>query len=304
LKLYHGSKKFSPKPRPVVALGNFDGVHVAHRTMFSLARKMAKRMLGASVAYTFYPHPVKVLSPASAPKMINTLAQRLELIDAEGIHATVVEPFSLKFAHLSAEKWFRKVIVKNLKAQAVVAGYDFTFGSHRSGTVESLEKLCKENGIVCKILEAQIAGETLISSTQIRHFVAGGEMKRAAKLLGRPYFIDGHVIAGAGRGAQLGIRTANLQSENELIPQGGVYATQTRVGNRYYPSVTNIGINPTFGGKALSIETHLLDFKGDLYGKTLRIAFLQKIRDERTFASVTELVAQIHRDIARARLVK
>ncbi len=215
--------------------------------MFGLAKKLARRLGGVSVAYTFHPHPVNILSPASAPPMITTLPQRLELIGVTGIDAVVVEPFDLKFAHLSAEEWVEKILMRNLRASGVVAGYDFTFGTHRSGTVETLEKLALTHGLVCQILEAQLLGETLISSTQIRNFIHQGEMEAAAALLGRPYFLDGEVIAGAGRGAQLGIRTANLKTENELIPAGGVYATKTRVGKRHYSSVTNIGIYPTFG---------------------------------------------------------
>jgi riboflavin kinase/FMN adenylyltransferase len=283
-----------------VALGNFDGVHRAHQKMFAMAKARARRLKGTSVAYTFDPHPVKVLSQEAAPPMILTLPQRLELLEACGLDAVVVEPFDHKFAHLKAEQWFHKVLVKNLHCSEVIVGYDFTFGSRRLGTVELLEALCREAGIECRVLEAQLQGETLISSTRIRAFVAKGDVERAAQLLGRSFFIDGKVIAGAGRGAQLGIRTANLKTANELLPLNGVYACYAEVGGRRYAAVTNLGMNPTFGGRALSLESHLLHYRRDLYGKTLRLHFVKRLRDERSFPSAEALVQQICKDIRDA----
>lgn len=268
--------------------------------MFALAEKAAQKAKGISVAYTFFPHPVKVLSIRSAPLLINTLEQRLELIAGTGMAAAVVEPFDLKFAHMAAEEWFEKTLVGNLKAVGVVAGYDFTFGTHRSGTVETLEKLCRKHGMECRILEARLAGETLISSTQIRDFIGKGEVALAAELLGRAFFVDGTVVKGAGRGVQLGIRTANLKTENELLPLNGVYATWAELGGRRYRSVSNVGMNPTFGGTTVGIEAHLLGFKRNIYGKKLRLHFVERLRSERSFSGPGELVQQIGKDIEAA----
>lgn len=304
MKVYRGSKSFPTSvKRPIVALGNFDGVHLAHQKMFRLAVQRARKLKGTAVAYTFDPHPVKVLSQASAPAMINTLEQKLELLKDTGLDAVVVERFELKFAHLGADQWFKKVLRNNLHAAGVVVGYDFTFGSHRSGTVETMEKLCEAANLDCQVLEAQMLGETLISSSRIRAFVAKGEVTTAGKLLGRPFFLDGEVIQGAGRGASLGIRTANLKTDNELIPLGGVYACWAELGKKRYPAVTNVGLNPTFGGRTLSIEAHLLDFHRNIYGKELRLHFLKRIRDERSFESVDSLLRQIHRDIDEAKKI-
>lgn len=301
MRVYRSSIKFPRHAKkPVLALGNFDGVHLAHQKMFRLARASAKKLGGIAVAYTFDPHPVRVLSKDSAPPMLNTLPQKLELLQACGLDAAVIEPFDLNFAHSKAEAWLEKVLLKRLHPHGVVVGYDFTFGSHRSGTVETLEHFCKKHDIQCQVLEAQMCGETLISSTRIRNFLSRGDVARAAELLGRPYFIDGIVIRGAGRGASLGIPTANLRSANELIPISGVYATWAQVGKKRYKSVTNIGFNPTFGGETLSIETHLLHFKKEFYGKTIRLHFVKRIRDERSFPSVKQLLTQIHRDILTA----
>jgi riboflavin kinase/FMN adenylyltransferase len=301
VKVYRSSSRFPASvKKPVVALGNFDGVHKAHRKMFQIAIREAARIKGRSVAYTFHPHPVKVLSQVSAPPMINTLEQRLELMAETGLDAAVVEPFDLKFAHLSAEEWFRKILVKRLHASGVVVGYDFTFGSRRSGTVEVLERFCAEAGIFCRVMEAQLEGEGLISSTQIRSFVAKGDVEHAAELLGRWFFVDGKVVRGAGRGAGLGFPTANLKSENELKPASGVYACFAEVGRKRYRAVANLGQNPTFGGSALSLEAHLLNFKGNLYGKKLRLHFVKRLREERSFGSAEELAQQIRSDIRQA----
>lgn len=301
MRVYRSSLKFPRSAKhPVFALGNFDGVHLAHQKMFALTRSAAKRLGGISAAYTFDPHPVRVLSKDSAPPMLNTLEQKLELLEACGLNAVVIEPFDLSFAHSKAEAWLEHVLLKRLRPRSVVVGYDFTFGTHRSGTVETLEHFCKKHDIQCQVLEAQMCGETLISSTRIRNFLSRGDVDRAADLLGRPYFIDGIVIRGAGRGASLGIPTANLRPLNELIPLPGVYASWVEVGKKRYKSVTNIGFNPTFGGETLSIEAHLLHFKKEIYGKTLRLHFAQKIRGERSFPNVEQLVAQIRRDIQKA----
>lgn len=301
MKVYRSSKSF-PKSlkNPVVALGNFDGVHRAHQKMFHWTCQLAKRLKGTPVAYTFEPHPVKVLSQSSAPPMINTLDQKLELLRLQKLKAVVVETFDRHFARLEAKEWFEKILIDRLHAQGVVAGYDFTFGVKRSGTVETLHHLCNEYHIHCDILEAQTLGDTLISSTQIRHLIAHGEIQRAAELLGRDFFIDGTVIKGVGRGEQIGIPTANLKVENELLPARGVYACRARVGRRRYRAVTNIGYNPTFGGEALSVETHLIRFRRKLYGKKIRLFFVKKIREERVFSTAEELVTQIKEDIQTA----
>ncbi len=193
------------------------------------------------------------------------------------------------------------MLVENLHAFGIIAGYDFTFGTHRSGTVETLEKLANQYGLACRILDAQMLGETLISSTQIRIFLAHGDVDRANALLGRAYFVDGEVIAGAGRGIQLGIPTANLKIENKWILLPGVYASWAQLGKKRYRAVTNIGMNPTFGGETLTIETHLLHFKQNIYGKKIRLSFVKRIREERPFALVEKLVKQIQKDIENAK---
>lgn len=301
MKVYYSSKEF-PKTlkNPVVALGNFDGVHLAHQKMFQKAKNIAKKIGGHTVAYTFNPHPVKVLSQATETPMINTLDQKLELLKNLKLDAAVVEPFDKKFAHMEAEVWFDKVLRKRLHVKALVAGYDFTFGRHREGTSEILKKLCKENNIQCEILTAQLAKNTLISSSQIRQLIMLGKVNLASQFLGHPYFLDGKVIQGFGRGAAIGIPTANLKIKNEILPAQGVYACRARVKGKMYDAVTNIGMNPTFGGKSLSVESHLLHFRQEIYGETIRLYFQKKIREEKSFSKANDLVEQIHQDIEKA----
>jgi len=287
--------------RPVIALGNFDGIHLAHQKLFEAAKRLAKQVRGKASVYTFVPHPVKVLSPASAPPLITSLAQKTALIKRAKIQALILEPFAADFAALSPEDFFEKILIQRLRAAGIVAGYDFTFGAKRAGNADLLCRLCERHSIPCKIVEAQHQQSTLISSSQIRNFIRSGEVGQAALLLGRPFELIGKVVKGEGIGKSLGFPTANILPENELIPANGVYATRAKVGLRTYPSVTNIGFRPTFGGKRLCIETHLLKFRRSLYGKEIRVQFLKKLRDEISFPSIQELVAQIRKDVESAR---
>jgi len=302
MKLFHSSQDAHGRLKnPVVALGNFDGVHRTHQKMFDLTVQLAREKKGLACVYTFDPHPVKILSPESAPPLINTLPQKIELIEKFKIKGLILEPFSPAFSKLSPEAFFEEVLVRRLGAKGIVAGYDFTFGAKRAGTVETLERLCFKHDVSCRILDAYLLGNTLVSSTQIRNLIHAGLVERATEMLGRPFEILGTVIRGEGVGASIGFPTVNLLVENELIPATGVYASQVKIGRRHYFSVTNIGYRPTFGGKRLTVETHLLHFKKNIYGRKIRLEFLAKIREERMFASVGELVQQIRKDIESAK---
>lgn len=300
MKVVTGSNRFKAPKGIVVTLGVFDGVHRGHEQLFQRVLRDAKKRNLMAVAYTFHPHPARVLVPEACPPMITTLEQKLELMSKTGLQATIVEPFTRTYAHQSPEAFFKNILVKRLHAREVVVGYDFTFGVHRSGTLTQLKKLAEASGIRVHIVPPYLWKETIISSTQIRQRLASGQLERAEPLLGRPYFMEGKVMQGRGIGGQLGIHTANLRSENDLILPTGVYVTLTRVMGKSYHSVTNIGPNPTFGTNPLSIETHLLHFDRSIRGKVLRVEFLKKIREEISFPSPKELAVQIHHDIAVA----
>lgn len=293
-------------PPAAVALGNFDGVHLAHQRLIAGACEAAKASGGVSAVYTFEPHPARVLSPAECPPLLQTLPQRLAAIEALGVDLCIVEPFTEAFAAREAGHFFRDILIGRLGAASISVGYDFTFGLHREGSVELLRRLGAEAGVAVRIIPAQFLGETLISSTNIRRTIAQGDVAEAAALLGRPYAIEGPVVPGRGIGRTLGAHTANIASENELIPKDGVYLTRTAVegdpgARRAYASITSIGDNPTFPHAPFTVETHLIDVEVDVAGRTVVIWFLKRMRDQIAFDSPEELKEQIRKDIDEAR---
>ncbi len=302
MKIFHSSKQAQGKTKKLVlALGNFDGVHLAHRKMFELTLSLAKELKAKPGVFTFDPHPVKILSPSSTPPLIGTAEQKIKWIKKNKIKVLILEPFDKTLAALSPEDFFNKVLILNLSVKGLVVGYDFTFGKARSGNLETLEKLCQKNGVKLKILPAFHYKNTLVSSTQIRHFILNGKILEANLLLGRPFSIQATVVRGQGIGRTLNFPTANLMVANELLPLSGVYATLTKIGLRKYHSVTNIGWRPTFHGNRLTIETHILKLKKNLYGKKLELSFIERIREERKFENTQALISQIHKDVETAK---
>lgn len=286
-----------------VTLGNFDGLHLGHRVLIKTLLNGCKKRDLTPVLYTFEPHPVKVLAPHSAPKLINTQKQKTELIKELKIKKIVYEKFNRTFARMSAENFFEKIILKKLKAKFIVVGYDFTFGKKREGNIETLERLCFKNGLDISVVTPQMKKNTLSSSSLIRKQIAGGNVREATDLLARNFFIDGQIISGHHRGAALGFHTANLKTDNELIPADGVYATRIQIGKKTYSSATNIGLNPTFDNDTRSIETHIFNFNKNIVGKKVRLYFVDKIRDEKKFKSMEELKTQIAKDIIKTKKI-
>lgn len=303
VKKIYGSHQFPKNFNPTaVALGVFDGVHLGHQELFKRARAAAKKINGVAVVYTFEPHPVRALSPSECPPLITTLAQKIDLIEKTGVDAVVIEKFTHELAQMEPADFFSKILLKNLHAKVVVAGHDFTFGRHRQGTMEILETLCAKQNLEAIAVPAVFADETLISSTIIRQMILHGNVGHAQKLLGRPYSIDGKVVAGKGLGGNLGAHTANIKTDNEIIPSNGVYISRTILENgKIYPSVTSIGDNPTFKDAKFSIETHLLNESCDLSGQEITIEFLSFMRGQIRFESEEKLREQIKKDIETAR---
>ncbi len=321
MQIFHSiedAQKFL-KSGSALTIGNYDGVHLGHRTiiknLIQYTKKATTRARAGlkpaptlkSVLLTFWPHPVRVLIPEIAPLLINTLEQKLELLAATGLDAVVIQSFDKKFAKLSAEDFFNKKLVTGLHAKYITVGHDFTFGDKKAGTIETLEVLAYQRKIAVKIVDAQMDGEMLVSSTLVRKLISDGKMNLANRLLTRDFFIDGTVIHGHDRGKALGLHTANLKTENELLPKDGVYATRITVcGNtkpRQYKSVTNIGFNPTFNNTERSIETHIFDFDSDIYGKKVRLEFIERLRDEIKFVGPEALIMQIKKDIDQAKKI-
>lgn len=298
-----GSNRIRKFKYPVLTIGNFDGLHKGHLAIIKKVVSFAKEHQGTSVLYTFEPHPVKFLSPELAPPMLQTLAQKDQILASLGLDLVILEPFNVRLAKLSPDEFFKKIVCDRIGARELVVGYDFTFGSHKSGGIETLKKLAKRYDVGLHVIKAVFVKESLLSSTHIRHFIERGEIVSANKMLGHCYSLEGTVEKGLGIGGKLGFHTANLAVKNELIPPPGVYITETRIegSKKKYRSITNIGYNPTFAGTRLSIETHILDLNKNLLNKHLEIGFHKKIRREITFESLQALREQIQKDILKVR---
>lgn len=290
-----------------IALGNFDGVHLGHQALFDRAREEAGQEMAS--AFTFHPHPGKVLQPELAPKLITLLPRKLELFAECGLSAAVVQPFTGEYAATSPEA-FERALFQELKLKHVVVGGDFTYGRRRAGTVETLAAAADRAGATLHKIAPLTLDGVVISSSRVREYILEGRVGAAHKLLGRPFDLDGVVVAGNGRGRGIGFPTANVDTLNELRPAPGVYAVRVAIQNApaaaragWLPGAANIGVKPTFGGSEVTVEVHLLDFSGDLYGKELRVQFLDRLRAEQRFGSPSELALQIRRDVESARTV-
>ncbi len=289
---------------PVLTIGNFDGVHKGHLRLFDLTKKRAAAIEGQSAVMTFDPHPIKVMKPGNGPPLITLTDQKLELISDAGMDIIFCLPFTRRFASISAQDFVQNILVDKIGIREIVVGYDYSFGAGREGGIELLESMGKELDFKIHVVPPVYVENVLVSSTSIRNLVQEGKLLEAKKLLGRDYQVGGTVIKGKNRGGRLlGYPTANLALIDELVPKKGVYVVKVLVDGTKSDGVTNVGYNPTFGDGALSVETHILNFQDDLLGKQIRIKFIERLRDEKTFHSVEDLVAQIERDIARATLI-
>ncbi len=301
----------------VVALGAFDGIHLAHQKILDTAVERARVLGVRSLVTTFDPHPLEVLRPGQAPPPIATLAERLELIAARGVEETLVITFTDEFSRIEPVAFVRDVLLGTLRAREVVVGFNHTFGRSARGNAPMLEALARSFGFTTRVIQPLVVDGVVVSSSAIRDALRAGDLAAARRLLGRPYTIRGSVVRGAGRGRQLGFPTANVKPESPLLVPTGVYAgyahvelepTAVRPGAALEPAVmggahkavVNIGYRPTFGESEYWVESYLIDFEGDLYAQTIRVALTERIRDERKFPDVDALRAQVRLDIATA----
>jgi riboflavin kinase/FMN adenylyltransferase len=291
-----------PLRNPVLTIGNFDGVHRGHLALFDKVKERAGAVGGQSAVMTFEPHPIRIMKPGNGPLLITPTKQKMELIGKAGIDVLLCIPFTREFASISARDFVKTVLVDTIGIKELVVGYDYTFGRNREGNIPLLREMGEEIGFVVHLLEPIHIEDTLVSSTSIRKLIQEGKLSDAKRLLGRDYQVQGTVVKGRDRGGRLlGYPTANLKPEEELLPKTGVYAVIVIIDEEQYNGVTNVGYNPTFGDKALSVETHVLDYSGDLVGKSIKINFLSRLRDEKSFRHVQELIDQIGKDIEKAR---
>jgi riboflavin kinase/FMN adenylyltransferase len=288
----------------VVVPGNHDGVHLGHRALLDRARTLATSKGLDVVALTFDPHPMVTVAPERAPTPLTTIARRTELLLAAGADRVEVARFDAAYAAQTAEAWIDDQLVKRLQARAIVVGVDFRFGKGRGGDLAGLRSMGATRGIEVDALGEVLlpGGSDRVSSTAVRTALAAGDVERAALLLARPHSVDGVVVEGHRRGRTIGFPTANLAPDAILLPRDGVYAVRVRVEERWVDGVANLGTRPTFAA-GRSLEAHLFDFAGDLYGSRVRLAFVARIRDEKKFDGVEALVAQIRHDADAARAV-
>jgi riboflavin kinase/FMN adenylyltransferase len=292
-------------PRDGVAtIGNFDGVHLGHRRILESVVARARAAGRPSVAITFEPHPLAVLRPDHAPPRLQTLRQKEEAIEALGVEWLLVIPFTRDFSLTEPEEFVREFLVRRLGVAEVVLGSHFAFGRGKRGDLALLARLASESGFAADGVDEVVVEGEPVSSTRIRAALARGDATLAARLLGRPYTIDGIVARGERVGRKIGYPTINLAPENELFPADGVYVTRIDIRSfeRSFDSVTNIGRRPTvYEDFATTIETYVLDFSANVYGERVRLAFFERLREERTFPSVMALTEQIGRDIDATR---
>ena len=306
MKIIRGMKNISsPIPYPVVAIGNFDGVHLGHQALIHSMLSRAQQSGLCPTVLTFFPHPVEVLKPHKKLERLTTTSEKLELFERLGVEQVLVARFDTSLSQMTPEVFFETFLSSGLKAQSLHVGFNFCFGREKSGNIETLRKLSDQNKIYLKVEEQINEDGERVSSSGIRGYLAAGDVAHAAKLLGRPYQITGQVQKGDQRGRALGFPTANLRCPHDKItPKNGVYLTHVRWQQETLRAVTNVGVRPTFTQSAPNpiIEVHLLNFDAMIYDEFLTVEFVKRIRDEKKFSSIDELKAQIALDVQMASL--
>jgi riboflavin kinase/FMN adenylyltransferase len=289
---------------PVLALGNFDGVHRGHRKILDRVRRVAAEHGATAVIMTFDPHPPRVVRPDKAPPLLMTLPQKLEAIAAAGLQGAAIVRFTPEMSQWDPETFVKTVLVDWLRVAEVWVGANFLFGRDRAGTFSLLRGLGGRFGFKAEKIDPVRYRDFVVSSTRVRRLLSEGRVDEAGALLGHQYYIDGVVVKGDQRGRTIGFPTANLCTDNELLPPHGVYATTATVDGVVRPSVTNIGTRPTVDDSGrTAVETHVFDLDRDLYGASIRLGFVQRLRDERSFESLDALQLQIAADCERARVL-
>ncbi|NQT94911.1 MAG: bifunctional riboflavin kinase/FAD synthetase [Candidatus Omnitrophica bacterium] len=302
MKIIYGVKNLKRKIMPtIITVGIFDGVHIGHQAAIKELLKKAKEIKAIPTVVTFDPHPAKVLKGKESISMLSSLNHRLCLMENLGIELCLVIRFTKRFAGHDTKGFIQDILLKRMNMKSLIVGEDFSFGEDNVHTKAALEKVSKEMGFKLYVVGLRKHNSRIISSSIIRHLIENGKLNSASKLLGRPISILGTVVRGRKRGRALGFRTANIDPHHEAIPPSGVYAAYTRVGNRSYKAVLNIGRRPTFGEKDPSIEVHIFGINKNLYGKDLEVYFHKRLRPERKFKSEDHLRSQIIKDAALAK---
>lgn len=304
IRVYNGLESTPDGFGPcALTIGNFDGVHAAHRRIMERVAARAKEHGWTAAVLTFDPHPTKLVAPARAPRLMTSLDQRCALMETAGVEKVLILPFTPEIAKLTPEEFARDILVNRLKARTVLVGANFRFGAKAAGNTATLKKLGTQYGFETEVLPAVRRRSRTVSSSEIRGLIRAGNVYLAGRMLERPHFLEGKVVSGHGIGSKQTVPTLNLETTAEVLPGNGVYVTRTTGldNGRRWPSVTNIGVRPTFNGDGLTIETFLLEPLEETPPTRIRVEFLHRIRDERKFENPAALKAQILRDVGQAK---
>ena len=304
MRIIRGTKNIvDPIPYPVMAIGNFDGVHVGHQTLFFKTAELALAHGGTSIAFTFEPHPLKIIAPGKAPPLLTHFKKKMELIESCGVNMVICADFTRKFADQQPRDFSRNILFEKIAVKEIVVGFDYAFGRGREGTIPYLKKMGEEFGFQVHVVEPfKLKGHT-VSSSHVRELIEAGQVESASQFLGRDYSIIGPVISGYKTGQAIGFPTANIDTSKVQIPGTGVYAVRVVYENKSYDAVANIGFNPTFNRDRLSVEVHIFDFNQVIYHHEIEVQFMARIRSELTFKSAEDLVVQIKQDIDKAKKI-
>jgi len=306
MRVYNDRFLIEKNDDTIITIGTFDGVHLGHQEIFNVLINKSKNNGCRSFVITFEPHPRMVIQPNSDLKLLTTFEEKVEILEEMGIDNLLVIPFTKEFSQLTSEDFFRQYILDGIGIKKMVIGYDHHFGKGRDGDEQKIRELGALNNFEVQKTEAVTINETVVSSSKIRHALSEGEVKTAAQMLGRNYSFSGLVVVGDKRGRELGFPTANikLENENKLIPKNGVYAVKVFLEERIFNGVMNIGLRPTFKDtKIVLSEVHIFNFNEDIYGKKIRVEFIERIRDEKKFSSKEELIKQIEIDKQKTNLL-
>lgn len=304
MRVHQSIENYDPKEESsVLTIGTFDGVHIGHQKIIQRLNEIKSSSQQRSVILTFYPHPRRVLDHSNDIKMLTTLDEKIQLLEKFGLDDLIIEPFTKEFSRLSALDFVRNILVLKLQLKKLVIGYDHQFGKNREGNFEQLLEFGELYDFNVEKISAQEIESVSVSSTKIRKAIERGDMDTANKYLGYHYLLTGDVVKGQGIGRKINFPTVNLKISEDfkLIPKKGVYIVKAKFRNESCFGIMNIGFRPTVGGKGQTIEVHLLDFSGDLYGSSMQLEVLTRLRDEKKFENIEELKEQISKDESMAR---
>lgn len=304
MRIIRGTKNIiGPIAHPVMAIGNFDGVHVGHQALFRKTAELAFLHEGTAIAFTFEPHPLKIIAPEKVPPLLTHFKQKMALIESFGISMVICADFTREFADQRPRDFSKNILFEKIGVKEIVVGFDYAFGRGREGTIPYLEKMGEEFGFRVHVVQPfKLNGHT-VSSSHVRELIEAGQVETASQFLGRNYSIIGPVISGYKTGHAIGFPTANIDTSKVQIPGTGVYAVQVTYKNKPYDGVANIGFNPTFNRDRLSVEVHIFDFNQAIYHHEIEVRFVARMRNEIDFKSADDLVVQIKQDIEQARQI-